>query len=61
MEEKPKQPTLKDYEHVDLILKEAKAYGLRQEVDQSAQKYLKQNPELDMITAYQWGYNEWIK
>jgi hypothetical protein len=58
MKEKPKQ---KDYEHVELILKEANAYGLKQEVDQTAQKYLKQNPKLDMVTAYQWGYNEWIK
>ena len=44
-----------------IILKEAQAYSLRQEVEQSAQKYLKQNPKLDLVTAYQWGYNEWIK
>ena len=40
MKEKPKQ---QDYEHVDLILREANAYGLRQEVEQSAQKYLKKD------------------
>jgi len=58
MKEKPKQ---QDYEHVDLILREANAYGLRQEVEQSAQKYLKKDPKLGIITAYQWRYKDWIK
>tara|TARA_Y100000296_G_C5158582_1_gene250546 strand:- start:781 stop:957 length:177 start_codon:yes stop_codon:yes gene_type:complete len=58
MKEKPKQ---QDYEHVELILKEANAYGLKYEVEQTAQKYLNQNPKLDLVTAYQWGYEEWIK
>jgi len=54
-------PTQTDYDHVNLILYSAEEYGLKLEVEQSAQKYLKENPKKSIVEAYQYGYGEWIK
>tara|TARA_A100001037_G_C15152011_1_gene639936 strand:+ start:503 stop:685 length:183 start_codon:yes stop_codon:yes gene_type:complete len=59
--EKFKQNTQKDYEHVELILKEAKAYGLEQEVKLTAKKYIERHPLIELVEAYQHAYNDWIK
>lgn len=47
--------------HIDEILMEAEAYGLSREVDEYAKKFLKENPALDKVEAYQLAYQEWIK
>jgi len=48
-------------DNIKEILKEASAYGLEWEVQEWANKYLKTNPGLDPVDAFQRAYNEWIK
>lgn len=48
-------------EHIEEILTEANAYGLRAEVKQYAEKLLDESPEMDPIDAYTHGFEEWIK
>lgn len=43
------------------ILEEAASFGLRGEVEDWAQKELRENPGMSLITAYQNGFLEWIK
>ncbi len=54
-------PTQKDYEHVNLIIKEASAYGLEWEVKHTAGKYIQKHPLLGFVEAYQLAYHDWIK
>lgn len=56
-----KSPTQTDYDHVNLILYSAEEYGLKWEVESTAQKYLKENPEKNIVEDYQYGYEEWVK
>jgi len=42
------------------ILTEANAYSLRAEVIATAEHYLKDDPDLDKILAYEMAYIEWI-
>lgn len=55
------RPTQLDYEHVELILKEANAYGLKWEVEKFAAKIISKNPEVNLVEAYQMAYEEWVK
>ena len=48
-------------ELVEELLIEASAYGLRQEVIDTATKIMQQNPRMDMYEAYEQAYYEWIK
>ena len=54
-----------DEEQIELILEEANAYGLRQEVKEWAEKELKEasfrGVWLSKLDAYVNAYNEWIK
>ena len=52
---------LEDEEHIELLLEEANAYGLRIEVEQWAIQLLKEDPDLSRLEAYVMAYNEWIK
>jgi hypothetical protein len=54
-------PTQTDYDHVNLILSAAEEYGLKWEVEHTAQNYLKENPHKSLVEAYQYGYEEWVK
>ena len=54
-------PTQTDYDHVNLILQSAEEYDLKWEVDRTAQKYLKENPNKNIVEAYEYGYGEWVK
>ena len=54
-------PTTKDYDHVNLILINADKYGLKGEVEMSAQHYLNEEPGMDMVKAYTYAYNDWVK
>lgn len=56
-----KSLTQKDYDHIDLILKEADSHGLKSEVETWALKYYNKYPHVDLATAYHIGYKEWIK
>jgi hypothetical protein len=51
----------KDYDHIDLILKEAESHGLKWEVEAWAKKYIGKYPHIDLVTAYHLGYKEWVK
>jgi hypothetical protein len=53
--------TLEDIRHVELILIEAKQYGLEWEVKEYAERFLKNNPEINYVKAYNDAYDEWIK
>ena len=48
-----------DYEHVELILKEADGYGLRYEVKSTAEEFIKQG--IEYIEAFECAYQDWIK
>jgi hypothetical protein len=50
-----------DEEQIELILEEANAYGLRQEVEEWALKEMTENPNLPKLDAYVTAYHEWIK
>ena len=48
-------------EQIEEILHEASAYGLRNEVMESARKELEENPKMRKIDAYEIAYKEWVK
>ena len=54
-------PTQKEYDHVTLILKEATKHSLEIEVKEMAEKIIKDNPDIDIVSAYQNAFNNWIK
>ncbi len=56
-----KQNTQKDYEHVNLILKEAEKHGLRWEVEHSATKLIKEYPTMEIVDAFTHAFNDWVK
>lgn len=43
------------------ILAEADSWGLRGEVEMFAQKFIDEDPMIDVVTAYDNAFNEWIK
>ena len=53
------KPTQVDYEHVELILKEASAYGLRWEVKKGAVDYIKEGHSY--VKSFQMAYHDWVK
>ena len=63
--QKINQKNAEDEEQIELILEEANAYGLRQEVKEWAEKELKEasfrGVWLSKLDAYVNAYNEWIK
>ena len=46
---------------IEEILTEANAYSLRAEVILTANTFMKEDPDLDKILAYEMAYMEWIK
>ena len=56
---------MSEEEQIELILEEANAYGLRQEVKEWAEKELKKASSkgiwLSKLDAYVNAYHEWIK
>jgi len=50
-----------DEEQIELILEEANAYNLRQEVKMWAEKELEKDDTLSKLDAYVIAYHEWIK
>ena len=63
--QKINQKNAEDEEQIELILEEANAYGLRQEVKEWAEKKLKEASSkgiwLSKLDAYVTAYHEWIK
>ena len=52
---------LSEAEQIEEILQEANAYGLRKEVIEWARKFIKRDPKLDRVSAFQMSYDEWVK
>ena len=46
---------------IEEILTEANAYSLRAEVILTANTFIKEDPDLDRVLAYEMAYMEWIK
>jgi hypothetical protein len=44
---------------IELILTEASAWGLNFEVEHTAKQYVEEG--MEVVTAYQYAYSEWIK
>jgi hypothetical protein len=54
-------PTLDEHIQIQEILAEARAYGLQHEVNEWADKFMDESPELTPLQAYAMAFNEWIK
>ena len=52
---------MSDMEQIELILMEANAYNLRQEVLEMAAKFIQEDPKLTQLDATVMAYSEWIK
>ena len=48
-------------QQIEEILMEASAWGMRQEITDAAHKYMQENPNMKLVNAFEWAYNEWIK
>ena len=48
-------------EQIEEILQEANAYNLRQEVKTTAEMFIKDDPALNRVLAYEMAYMEWVK
>lgn len=46
---------------IEAILEEASRFNLREEVYESAQQNMQEDPTIDVIEAYQNAFAEWIK
>ena len=58
--EKIESPSAIDYDHVELILKEADKYSLRWEVEQTAKVYVDRD-NLSIVDAHWNAYHDWVK
>jgi hypothetical protein len=54
-------PTLDEAMQIELLLEEANVFGLRNEVKNTAEKFMKEDKELNILDAYFMAYSEWIK
>jgi hypothetical protein len=54
-------PTLDEAMQIELLLEEANAHGLRQEVKDFAEKFSNEDKDLNVLDAYFMAYSEWIK
>ncbi|MBC8510562.1 MAG: hypothetical protein H8D33_02750 [Cryomorphaceae bacterium] len=52
---------MEDEVQIEEILTEANAYNLKQEVITTAAIFMKDDPELDKVSAYNMAYLEWVK
>jgi len=51
--------TIEQQIDIELILTEASAWGLNFEVEHTAKQYIEEG--MEVVTAYQYAYSEWIK
>ena len=59
MESKPIE--FNELEQVEAILLEANAYGLRWEVQEFAERFMKEDSDLTLLEATMMAYDEWIR
>ena len=48
-------------QQIEEILTEASAFGLRWEVQSTAEQIMDENPNVDKVDAYQQAFSEWVK
>jgi len=48
-------------QQIEEILAEANAYSLKSEVTTTAEMFIKDDPDLRRVIAYEMAYIEWIK
>jgi hypothetical protein len=60
-EETKKHKTMDEKEQILEILAEANAYGLRNEVEQTAWKIINEGSTTTLVEAYEMAFNEWVK
>jgi hypothetical protein len=51
--------TLEEQMDIEMILKEAAAYGLRYEVEQTAKEYIEEGHPI--VDSYHFAYEDWVK
>jgi len=56
-----RQNNIQDEIQIEEILTEANAHNLRQEVITTAKAFIKDDPDLNKVIAYEMAYMEWIK
>lgn len=54
-------PTLEEQIHIEEILAEANAWGLKREVQSWANKLMEESPEMALVDAYAIAFDEWVK
>ena len=60
--QKTDQKNAEDEEQIELILEEANAYGLREEVKDTAERWIQGDDILiSRVDAYLMAYHDWIK
>jgi len=50
-----------DEMQIEELLTEANAYGLRSEVVTTAKAFIKDDPDLSKVVAYEMAYMDWVK
>jgi predicted transcriptional regulator len=51
--------TIEEQMDIELILTEASAWGLQNEVEQSAKQFINEGHKV--VDAYQYAYDDWVK
>jgi predicted transcriptional regulator len=51
--------TIEEQMDIELILTEASAWGLQNEVEQSAKQFINEGHKI--VDAYQYAYEDWVK
>jgi predicted transcriptional regulator len=51
--------TVEEQMDIELILTEASAWGLQNEVEQSAKQFINEGHKI--VDAYQYAYEDWVK
>lgn len=54
-------PTLEEQIHIEEILAEANAWGLKREVQSWANKLMEELSEMALVDAYAIAFDEWVK
>lgn len=53
--------TMTNSELIEEILHEASAYGLRQEIIDTARQLREEDPTIDSVTSYELAFRDWVK
>jgi len=59
--QKTKRVVMTNEQLIEEILHEADAYGLRNEVMDTARQLREEDKSIDTVTSYEIAFNEWVK